>query len=476
MKDKLLLILISVIIIIFPKVNFGQAPDLGSASGFALFTAAGAFDNVGVTNITGNIGTNVGAVTGFPPGTIVGQFHVVDPVSIQAATDVETAYSYLSGLGGIVLGVSIVNGQILTPGVYNTGAASTLNGDLIIDGQGNSDALFIIRIGGAFATGISSNVILINSASLCNVYWQIGGQFDLGDSSVFRGTIIADGAINFSEGSSLIGRGLSRGGAISLHNNIVTIGIQPTASIISASGTTTISTGDSVILSGNNGGIWGNAEATPSIIVKTSGDYFVTNKTCCDSVTSNHIIVTVSALPIELLNFTAIPVGMMVQLEWSTASETNNDYYTVQSSKDGLSFIEVIRMDGAGNSNTVLYYSALDYHPIDGTSYYRLKQTDFDGQLSYSNLLVVDIVNKQADGFNIYPNPFNAFTTIKMNDGSNIIKTELRIYDILGADVINTILTNQITTLETNNLPSGIYFYKVIQNDKIIQTGKLISQ
>jgi len=474
MKSKLLLILISVFII-NPKVNFAQAPDLGSTSGFALFTAAGAFDNMETTNITGDIGTNVGAVTGFPPGTIVGQLHVVDPVSTQAATDVETAYSYLSGLGGTVLGVSIVNGQILTPGIYNTGAASTLNGNLTLDGQGNPDALFIIRIGGAFAAGISSNVILINSASLCNVYWQIGGQFDLGDSSVFRGTIIADGAINLLEGSSLIGRGLSRGGAISLHNNIVTLGTQPTASIISASGTTMLSIGDSVILSGNVGGIWGNAEATPSITVKTSGDYFVTNKTCCDSVVSNHIIVTVSALPIELLSFTAIPAGVTVQLEWSTASETNNDYYTVQSSKDGLSFKKVLRMNGAGNSNTVLHYSAIDYNPYDGTSYYRLMQTDFDGQLSYSNLLVVDIVNKPADSFNIYPNPFNAFTTIKMNDASNI-KTELRIYDVLGADVMNAILINQITTLETNNLPSGIYFYKVIQSDKIIQSGKLISE
>ena len=114
------------------------------------------------------------------------------------------------------------SGQTLTPGVYTTGAAAaTLNGNLTLDGLGNPDALFIIRIGGAFATGTYSNIILINQASACNVYWQAGGEFDLGDHSIFKGTLIVDGAINLLEGSSLNGRALSTAGAISLHNNNV---------------------------------------------------------------------------------------------------------------------------------------------------------------------------------------------------------------------------------------------------------------
>ncbi|NVN94052.1 MAG: DUF3494 domain-containing protein [Bacteroidetes bacterium] len=221
MKSKLLSLLIAIVLFVVPKIIFGQTPNLGVASDFALFTSTGAFTNLGATNISGDIGTNAGLFSGFPSGTINGQIHVTDSTSVLAATAVQDAYTYLSTLVGSVLGVFFGGGQELTPGIYNTGAASTLNGDLTLNAQGNPDAVFIIRIGGALSTAVSSNVILINSASLCNVYWQIGGQFDLGDHSVFRGTAIVDGAINLLEGSSLLGRGLSRAGAISTHNNVV---------------------------------------------------------------------------------------------------------------------------------------------------------------------------------------------------------------------------------------------------------------
>jgi len=76
----------------------------------------------------------------------------------------------------------------------------------------------------------------------------------------------------------------------------------------------------------------------------------------------------------------------------------------------------------------------------------------------------------------IYPNPFSASVTIMINDASRINKAELRIYNVLGAEVMNTIVTKKITTLETSKLPNGIYFYKIIDNNKTIQSGKLISQ
>ncbi len=222
MKSKLLLFISVFSLLFLPKVNFGQtAPRLGVTSDFALFTAVGAFGNTGTTFVTGDIGSNSAAVTGFPPGIAVGTiYNPPDATLSQAVIDVAIAYSDLTQ-GGSVIGVGLGNGQILLSGVYQTGGASTLDGNLILDADGDPDALFIIRIGGAFAASASSTVTLINSASLCNVYWQIGGQFDLGDASVFRGTVIVDGAVNLLEGSSLEGRGLSTAGAISLHNNIV---------------------------------------------------------------------------------------------------------------------------------------------------------------------------------------------------------------------------------------------------------------
>ncbi len=225
MKKKLLH-LTSVLLFLVLNTAVGQTmPELGSTSGFALFTAGGAFNEFGTAStVTGDVSTNVGAFTAFPPGTLHGnKFSPGSAVAVQAATDVALAYTSLNQ-GGAVIN-TVLDGLTLTPGVYNTGAASSLSADgvLTLNAQGNSEALFIIRIGGAFATGSNTKILLINSASLSRVYWQIGGQFDLGINSIFRGTVIANGAINLLEGSMLLGRGLSTAGAISLHNNIVTI-------------------------------------------------------------------------------------------------------------------------------------------------------------------------------------------------------------------------------------------------------------
>jgi len=301
MKTKLLSVLITALLLLVPNVMFGQAPTLGVTSSFALFTGTGAFDNTGASYVTGDIGSNVSPITGFPnPGTVVGQTHQIDAVSAQASIDVNVAYGQLSGLSVFtVLGTTLGNGQTLNPGIYHTGAATTINGNLTLDGGGDPNALFIIKIGGALSTSTFSNVLLTGSASLCNVYWQVEGQFELGNNSVFRGTIIADGAINLLEGSSLLGRGLTRAGAISLHNNVVSAIMQPTASVITAGGAIALCAGGSVVLSGNVGGVWSNVagSTTATLTVTTAGNYYVTNTNGCGSVTSNHIIVTMTPAP-----------------------------------------------------------------------------------------------------------------------------------------------------------------------------------
>lgn len=222
MKTKLLLLLTSVSFLTFPETNSAQAPNLASAAPFALFTAVGAFDNVGFTTITGDIGTNSGAFNGFPPGTVSGQIHVANPVSTQAAMDVEAAYNELTpAICGFLLAPGLGNNQVITPGISCTGGASDLNGTLILDGQGDPNAIFIIKIGGALITGSFSDISLINSANLKNVYWQVNGRVDLGENSFFKGTLLVNGAINLMLNASLEGRGLSRAGAITLDNNNV---------------------------------------------------------------------------------------------------------------------------------------------------------------------------------------------------------------------------------------------------------------
>lgn len=285
------------ILFLTPYVLFGQTPNLGASSSFALFTSVGAVNNTGATVVTGDIGTNVGAFNGFPPGTVIdGNMHVANTTSAAAATAVDAVYTYLSGLtGGTTEVAPLGGGQVFMAGIHTVTTAATLNGDLILDGQNNPSAVFVIQINGALTTGVSSNIILKNGASLCNVYWQINGLVTLGSNSTFRGTMVVNGAINLSSGATIIGRGLSKQGAISLNSNIVSVSLPATASVITAATATTFCAGGSVVLSGNNGGVWSNGATTPTITVTTSGDYSVTNTNNC-SVTSNHIVVTVTPL------------------------------------------------------------------------------------------------------------------------------------------------------------------------------------
>ncbi|MCB0763586.1 MAG: hypothetical protein KDB84_02700 [Flavobacteriales bacterium] len=94
-------------------------------------------------------------------------------------------------------------------------------------------------------------------------------------------------------------------------------------------------------------------------------------------------------LPVELLSFTARPEGDMVLVEWSTASETRNDHFTVERSRDGTEYQVIGTVDGAGNSQEVIDYRHYDRDPLNGVGYYRLGQTDLDGTVNYSNVVPV---------------------------------------------------------------------------------------
>ncbi|PSR14096.1 MAG: hypothetical protein DA408_04395, partial [Bacteroidetes bacterium] len=299
MKISNFILFTVIVLCLIPKINFAQVqpppPFLGSAESFAVFTTVGALTNDGATAVTGDVGSAVGGVIGFPPGVVIGSIHDADGTSAAVAPEVCTAYGYLDGiLGGTTIGITLGSGQILTPDVYTLGSASTLNGSLILNAEGDPEAIFIFQIDGAFATTVGSSVVLINGASYCNVYWQINGAVTLAEGSVFQGTILASGAIHVLEAAALQGRALTCAGAIDLHNNIITNGL-PIASTITANGPTTFCAGGSVTLSGNMDGIWNTGEVSESIIVTTTGDFFVTNTNGCGIKISNSIMVTTNA-------------------------------------------------------------------------------------------------------------------------------------------------------------------------------------
>jgi hypothetical protein len=114
----------------------------------------------------------------------------------------------------------------------------------------------------------------------------------------------------------------------------------------------------------------------------------------------------VSPLPIELLSFNATQNKNAVDITWQTSTETNNHYFTIEKSKDGYEFEEIGKVDGAGNSNTVLNYALTDENPYPGISFYRLKQTDFNGEFSYSEIVAVRLTDSKYSVLT-YPNPFH---------------------------------------------------------------------
>ncbi|WP_138992274.1 ice-binding family protein [Larkinella sp. C7] len=223
MKRKLLNSLAYSALFALPFIGFGQsAPPLGTTSTFALFTANGALLNDGASQITGDIGTNVGSISGFETATVTGSTRTQgSPESIQAATDVALAYSSLlaAPCNPTAIGVEL-GGQTLNPGVSCQTSASptTLNGTLTLSGAG----IFIIKLNSALVTGTNSNIVLTNGATVENVFFQINGAATLGTGSTFRGTIVALDAIVLNT-TLLEGRALSTAGAITINASTVIV-------------------------------------------------------------------------------------------------------------------------------------------------------------------------------------------------------------------------------------------------------------
>ncbi|RFC55851.1 T9SS type A sorting domain-containing protein [Brumimicrobium aurantiacum] len=162
-----------------------------------------------------------------------------------------------------------------------------------------------------------------------------------------------------------------------------------------------------------------------------------------------------STLPIELISFDANTVNQQVDLNWSTASELNNDYFTIERSNDGMNWETVQTIEGAGNSSRVLNYTWTDYSPYGGISYYRLTQTDFDG--AFETFDVLSVVNNELTKLQASPNPTSGLTTLT---GLNQ-NTELHICNSMGVEVsskVNISRNGGHTVLDMSYLPRGIYF------------------
>ena len=185
------------------------------------------------------------------------------------------------------------------------------------------------------------------------------------------------------------------------------------------------------------------------------------------------------ALPIELISFSTVAFDDVVQIKWTTASEINNSYFTVERSGDGINFERISQKEGSGTSTKTIYYTDYDQSPLSGTSYYRLKQTDFDGKYTYSDIEVVYYERRNAELAirTIGPVPF--LTDINVNFSSRET-TNVKIY-LMSAEG-KTIAQNEVIAMagnnnykfnEMGNLNHGIYYISIISGDQKI-TQKII--
>lgn len=195
--------------------------NLGSIADFTLYSVTGAISNAGISNVTGNIGTGTGAITGFgSPSILNGIIHNGNAVTTQAAVDLKNLIAQINNIATTnSTHAPAFGSETLTPGVYAVGGAGSIAGTLTLDAQGDSNALFIFKIGGAFTTGAGAKVVLINGASADNVFWLAKGAVAMAASTSISGNLIADvGAVSLGAGGELNGRMLSTTGAVSLYN------------------------------------------------------------------------------------------------------------------------------------------------------------------------------------------------------------------------------------------------------------------
>ncbi len=171
-------------------------------------------------------------------------------------------------------------------------------------------------------------------------------------------------------------------------------------------------------------------------------------------------------LPVELTSFTGIAFDDHNQLEWVTASEMNNDYFDVQRSDDGISFHEIGQVDGAGNSTQTLRYSFGDYAPLEGTNYYRLKQVDFNGAVSYSGIITIEFHRGNMTVTNIKPNPTIGEVNFDFSSPSETI------IHIIITDVTGRVVKDEFRQVKAGTTPintmineegAGIYTLSVTE-------------
>jgi hypothetical protein len=163
-------------------------------------------------------------------------------------------------------------------------------------------------------------------------------------------------------------------------------------------------------------------------------------------------------LPIELISFTAQALKAEVKLKWSTATELNNHFFTIQRSQNAEAWEDIIEVKGAGNSIERIDYETTDGMPYNGVSYYRLKQTDFDKQFSYSEVRRIEVT--ETIQLKVFPNPSTG--NFRIATGFKILPEDVKFFNLLGQRIsINILEGDSSLQADSSSIAPGIYILQV---------------
>ena len=539
MKTKFITTLTAAFLLLIPNAIFGQSINLGTAANFALFSTNGAVSNTGISQVTGNVGTNNGSSTGF--GNVNGVMHDNDGSSAQCAADLLLAYNNLnSAIPTFFPAPLLGNGATLVPGIYSITGAATLNLGLTLDANNNPNAEFIFQISGSFSTGAESKIHLIRGAKACNVYWKVEGLVSMAPGTSMKGTVIANNAaIIMATRDTLEGRALSTAGAITIDGVLAYTPVgcgSPTLAGPAAPGLKTLkcytlfsstgavtNTGISTIMGdvGTNAGLTTGFDA---LLVGGKIHPIPDLSTAQAAADLLNVYNYLNVLPYDIELLYPAQFGRNLVLTPHTYYMNAAAVFTDSLYLNGLGNADavfVLKINGALSTST--YSKVLLINGAQAKNVYWL----VEGAVSINNYSVfcgtivshngaVGVINPgvvlngkafttsgalntsamtstmpadcsitkinqlTAENSNIEltisPNPFGAYTTISLRNNSEIKSCEFKMYNALGKMVLSTIILNQPTTLDLSGLKSGIYFYTAVSGNKVIQSGKLISQ
>ena len=512
-----------------------QAPVLGTVANFAIFSTNGAVSNTGFSHLTGNVGTNNGSSTNF--GNVDGVMHDADIATAIAAADLTIAYNQLdAAIPQFFPAPLLGNGQTLFAGIYAIAQSASLSNTLTLDAQGDPNAVFILQIEGSFSSAAGAQVLLANGALACNVYWKIEGLADFATGTALKGTIIANNAaIILNSGVMLEGRAISTTGAVTISGSTVRTPIgcgsaelngpaQPVLgsvacfTIFSGSGEVT-NTGISFVTGdvGTNVGLTTGFQAeNVTGTVHANPDIFTAQ--CAADLSVAYTQLNVLPNDIELLYPAVVGNGLVLTphtyiLNGATVitgelvlnAEDNEDAVFVIKINGALStatYASVVLVNGAKAENV--------FWKVDGAVNLN-DYAEFKGTLICNNgamilntgvaiegralsttggvstfginammtpgcdLLAASEFLATSKAVTFYPNPFSSELNIVVPDNAAAANSEMLLYNAIGQLVMKKTLLENTLRIDTA-FASGIYFYKIINSGKTVQSGKLISK